>query len=112
MQITVMTPRRVTLLVPMARRSTLLLVSPPVWSLATPASRKRRFRMAMAEPDDEPERRPGRREQERDQDSGRPDDDGGHHRAAEHLGQRVALEVREPVEHVHAPPATDTCGSA
>src|ERR1700722_9730169 len=50
MQMTVMTPRRVTLLVPNARRSTLLLVSPDVLSLATPASKKRRLSTAMVRP--------------------------------------------------------------
>src|ERR1700722_13978840 len=50
MQITVMMPRRVTLLSPMARRSTLLVVSPSVLSLATPASRKRRLSTAMVRP--------------------------------------------------------------
>src|SRR6202050_2308709 len=50
MQTRVMTPRRVTLVVPMARRMTLLLVSPEVLSLATPASRKRRFTTAMVSP--------------------------------------------------------------
>src|SRR5277367_4967330 len=50
MQITVMTPRRVTLLVPSARRNTLLSVSPDVLSFATPASRKRRLSTAMVRP--------------------------------------------------------------
>src|SRR6516165_8026727 len=50
MAMTVMMPSRVTLFVPMARRSTLLLVVPRVWTLATPASRNRRLTTAMPSP--------------------------------------------------------------
>ena len=64
------------------------------------------------QPDGDAQRRPWHGEQQRDDDGGRAHDHGGHDRAPEHLGQCVAPEVREPLEHVHAAPSTGTCGSA
>ena len=55
----------------------------------------------MPEADGQAERGPGRAEQEGDHDRARADDEGRDDGAAQHLGQRVAPEVREPVEHVH-----------
>ncbi len=112
MQITVMTARRVTLLVPIARRSTLLLVSPDVLSLATPASRKREVEHGDGQAEGQAESGPGLGEQQCDQDRRDADDERGDDGAAQHLGQRVAPEAREAVEHVHGRAPTGTCGSA
>ena len=57
-QITVMMPRRVTLLVPMARRSTLLLVSPSGVELRHAGIEEAEVHDGHPEPDDQARARP------------------------------------------------------
>ena len=87
----------------MARRSTLLLTltSPFALSLATPASRKRRFRIARPRPMTSPSAPHSEPSSSGDDDGHDADDQGRQDRPAQHLGQRVALEVRQTLEQVH-----------
>ena len=94
MQMTVMTPRRVMLLVPMAAAEHLVVRLTVGVELGHPRIEEAEVEDGHPETEGHAERRPRHREQQHDDDRGRAHDDGGHHRAPEHLRQCIAPEVR------------------